>query len=280
MIAFVVLHYKNLDDTIACVESLKKIKGNKKIIVVDNHSLNEETQKVLESKVNDVIVLDENIGFAKANNIGIQFAKEKYNPKFVMVLNSDTEIQQIDFVDRVKKNAQKYKFDLLGGKIITKGDSCNPFPALDSKEKVMKEIKRAHKLITIYEHPFLFFLLNIYMKIKHIFKKPKKMENGKRLCKNVPLHGCAILFSKQYLDKYEDAFINDTFLFHEEDFLYERIKKDHLLTIYDPKIEVIHKEGSSLNKTFKNERKKKLFRETERLKSLKLLLEYIQEGKE
>ena len=56
MIAFVVLHYKNLDDTIACVESLKKIKGNKKIIVVDNHSLNEETQKVLESKVNDVIV--------------------------------------------------------------------------------------------------------------------------------------------------------------------------------------------------------------------------------
>ena len=71
MITFVILHYNNLSDTKECIASIKKLKGRKKIIVVDNHTLNEEESKNLEKEVNDLLLLEENLGFAKANNQGM-----------------------------------------------------------------------------------------------------------------------------------------------------------------------------------------------------------------
>ena len=89
---------------------------------------------------------------------------------------------------------------------------------------------------------------------------------------NVALHGCALIFSKKYVDKYKYPFYNETFLYHEEEFLYDRIVNDKLISVYNPNIKVYHEEGSSLKNNLKNERKSKLFREKERIKSLKLLL--------
>ncbi len=277
MITFVILHYNNLIDTKECIASLKKLKGRKKIIVVDNHTLDKESASVLENDVDDLLLLEENLGFAKANNLGIKLALEKYNPKFVVVINNDIVIEQENFIEIIRNDYDKYHFDMLGGKINTPGDSCNPFPALEHREVVLKEIDYTKKLIKIYENDFLTKLLKIYITLKRIVKRRKKMTNGKFLQEQVPLHGCAIVFSKNYLEKYEDPFYKETFLFHEEDFLYERIKKDNLISVYDPNLEVYHKEGSSLKKTFGNEREKKLFREQERLKSLILLEKYMKE---
>ncbi len=278
MIAFVILHYNNLKDTMECISSIKKLNGNKKIIVVDNHTLDEESAQIVEKEVNGLLLLEENLGFAKANNKGILYAVEKYNPKFVAVLNNDIEIHQENFMEIIREDYQKYHFDMLGGKINTPGDSCNPFPALESREVVLKEIAYTKKLIKIYENVFLTFLLKIYITLKHLVKKPRKMTNGTYLQEQVPLHGCALVFSKDYLEKYEHPFFEDTFLFHEEDFLYVRIKKDDLLSLYDPALEVYHKEGASLKTTYKKNREKKLFREQERLKSLMRLEKYMREG--
>ena len=277
MVAFVILHYYNLDETLHCIESIKKIKGSKKIIVVDNHTLNDGAAAMLKQQVDDLLLLQENMGFAKANNNAIKFAISKYNPQYVVALNNDIIIKQNDFIARIKEDDKKYHFDMLGGKILTEGDSCNPFPAYENEARILKEIKYLKKLITIYKSSFLTYLLNGYLKIKHTIKKPVKPTNGKHLQKNVALHGCCLIFSKQYLEKYEDAFCNETFLFHEEDFLYVRIKKDHLKTIYDPKLEVYHKESVSLKKVYKDERLKNLFKAEERLKSLELLIKYRKE---
>ena len=97
-------------------------------------------------------------------------------------------------------------------------------------------------------------------------------ENGKQEEQNVAVHGCAIIFSKKYVKKFPNVFYPNTFLFHEEDFLYYRIKKEKLLSLYSPEIEIVHKEGGSLEKMFKkNKRKKLLFRTEEIIKSLLLL---------
>ena len=88
MVAFVILHYKNFNDTIECIDSIKKIEGNKKIIVVDNNSLAETEIEKLKKIVDDIVLLNENLGFAKANNKGISLALE-YNPKFVVAINND-----------------------------------------------------------------------------------------------------------------------------------------------------------------------------------------------
>ena len=101
------------------------------------------------------------------------------------------------------------------------------------------------------------------------------MKNGDDILQNVPIHGCAIIFSKKYVEKYDYPFYNETFLFHEEEFLYQRVQKDHLISIYNPELEVYHKEGSSVKKSMKSERKSKLFKERERKKSLELLLKQM-----
>ena len=151
-------------------------------------------------------------------------------------------------------------------------ESVNPFPAFTTREAVEKEITRCNKLIKIYSSAFLTFMLSAYLGIKYTFIKVKKPVNGSNLKTGVPLHGCAIIFSNKYVDKYKYPFYNDTFLFHEEEFLYNRVLKDNLISLYDPSLKIYHKEGSSIKRKNKKTRNSKLFREKERIKSLELLL--------
>ncbi len=273
MNCFVVLHYKNLVDTLECISSIKQISGPKKIIVVDNHSLNEEEEKLLKKNADDLILLNENLGFAKANNIGCKLALEKYKPQFLIVLNNDTLINQKEFLKMIKEDYDKYNFAILGPKIITNnGDSTNPFPVYKTLEEVDKKIKYSEKLIKIYSNAFLTYLLETYVKIKGKIKKQPPPQNGSKRVQNVALHGCALIFSPNYFNNNSDIFDSRTFLFHEEEFLYQRMLKQKFITLYDPKIEIFHKEGKSMDSSHNsNERLKKKFRHKEIVKSLKIL---------
>ena len=275
MLSFIILHYKNISETTECLKMLKKIINNNEasIVVVDNNTLNAEEVLKIKKYTNDILILDKNYGFAKANNKGIEYARKKYNPNFYCVINNDVFIEQKDFIDKVKKIYEKYKFDMLGPKIDSPtGESVNPFPVFKDKKTIESEIKKCRKLIKIYNSSVLTSLLNLYMKIKRIFKRNIiKPKNGDKTLQNFPLHGCAIIFSKKYIEKYNDGFYNETFLFHEEEFLYQRILKDNLISIYEPTLHVFHKEGSSIKNNYKKIRKSKFFREKERLKSLLLL---------
>lgn len=275
MLCFIILHYKNISETIECLKMLKKIINNNEasIVVVDNNTLNAEEVLEIKKYTNDILILDKNYGFAKGNNKGIEYARKKYNPNFYCVINNDVFIEQKDFIDKVKKIYEKYKFDMLGPKIDSPtGESVNPFPVFKDKKTIESEIKKCRKLIKIYNSSVLTSLLNLYMKIKRIFKRNIiKPKNGDKTLQNVALHGCAIIFSKKYIEKYDEGFYNETFLFHEEEFLYQRILKDNLISIYEPTLHVFHKEGSSIKNNYKKIRKSKFFREKERLKSLLLL---------
>ena len=273
MISFVVLHYKNTSETLKCLEYLSKLHGEKSIIVVDNNTLDKTSEAKIALYTKDILKLDKNYGFAKANNKGINYAKKKYNPDFYITINNDVFITDQEILDKITKTYTKYHFDILGPFIDSPTkESVNPFPVIKTKEQLQKEITHCQKLIKIYQSAFMYFGLNIYLKVKHFIKKPTIPKNGKKLELNVPLHGCAIIFAKKYVEKYEYPFYNDTFLFHEEEFLYQRIIKDKLTSVYDPSIKVYHEESSSIKKSNKNIRLAKLFKEKERLKSLNLLM--------
>ena len=272
MFSYIILHYKNINETIECLTSLYELSQDSHFIVVDNNTLSSNDEKLIKRFTNDIIKLDKNYGFVKANNKGINYAKKKYNSDFYVIINNDVIIKQKDFENNIINDYKKYKFDMLGPKIDSPTkESVNPFPAIKTKDELINEINKCKKLIKIYNNSFLTILLKTYIKIKSIFVKHKKLKNGDKLLFKVPLHGCGIIFSKEYIDKYKDAFYNETFLFHEEEFLFNRTIKDNLISIYDPDIEIYHKEGTSLKRENKKERLKKLFREKERLKSLELL---------
>ena len=117
--------------------------------------------------------------------------------------------------------------------------------------------------------------------MKRKIRKPKHLLNGTTSCYDIAVHGCCIVFSKSYYQRYEDVFYPETFLYHEEEFLEFRRVKDHLISFYDATIEVFHKEGASLNQAFENqERKKLIFRNQEIVRSLSLLKQLMKEHKE
>ena len=275
MFSFIILHYKNIDMTLNCIKSLSGFK-NAKIIIVDNNTLNSEEEKELLDYNVDVLKLKQNAGFANANNKGIEFAEKKYKSKYYIVMNNDVIIKSNDFLEKIDDDYKKYNFDMLGPYIESPtGESVNPFPVISSKNEVEDEIDKCQRLIKIYSSGLLYGCLRIYLKIKQIFKKKRMAYNGADLKTMVPLHGCCIIFSKKYIKKYDYPFYNGTFLYHEEEFLYQRVLKDKVLSLYDPSLKIYHLEGASLKYSINNQRKRCLFREKERLKSLLLLIKEL-----
>ena len=102
-IGFVILHYNAYKETIQCAKSImdKLDTDRYEIIIVDNDSPN-KSLPIIQDELKDYkqihfIQLNENIGFAKGNNEGINYARKTLNCDFVCCLNNDTEIIQNDF---------------------------------------------------------------------------------------------------------------------------------------------------------------------------------------
>lgn len=278
MFSFIILHYKNIEETIECLTKLQSLFQDKcHMVIVDNNTLSKSEEKLIQKFTKDILKLDKNYGFAKANNKGIAYAKKKYKSKYYIVMNNDVYIDDANFLNIIEKDYKKYSFDMMGPYISSPSkESVNPFPVIKDIESLNKEILRCKKLIKIYSNPIMYFLLQIVLKIKHAIRKPNIPTNGDKTILDSPLHGCCIIFSDNYLKKYKYPFYDETFLFHEEEFLYQRVINDKLVSLYDPELKVFHKEGSSINKSNKKERLSKLFREKTRLKSLYLLIDVMQ----
>lgn len=109
-IALILVHYNTPKETRECLESLFKIqsKGFKHhIIIVDNGSQESLVlPKSLQRDGVEVIRSESNLGFTGGNNLGITFAREKYEPDFFLLLNTDTVVDP-EFLNILYKRAEK-----------------------------------------------------------------------------------------------------------------------------------------------------------------------------
>ena len=87
LLSIITINYNGLKDTCELIESLPKDNECMEVIVVDNHSLQDEASEI-EKRYPHVIVVrsNQNLGFAGGNNLGIQAAHGKY----IFFLNNDT----------------------------------------------------------------------------------------------------------------------------------------------------------------------------------------------
>src|SRR5665647_304787 len=93
MLGIVVLNYKTWDVTLKCVESIKETDNlPKKIFIIDNCSPNNSYEKLKEYYYNDamieIILANDNLGFAKGNNLGID-ACIRAGIKKAIITNND-----------------------------------------------------------------------------------------------------------------------------------------------------------------------------------------------
>ena len=146
---FLILHYQVIEETLKCVESIENINyKNKEIIIVDNNSPN-DTGKQLMKKFKDkknmhVILSSKNLGFAKGNNIGFEYAKKELKADFIIMCNNDVYIIQENFCELINKEYTNSSFAILGPRIILNNNTICTY---DDKMPTIKELKK-HKLIT------------------------------------------------------------------------------------------------------------------------------------
>lgn len=100
--AVVILNYNTFEDTVVCVDSIKKYTAcsSYKIFVVDNASPDKSGQLLASKYAQDdqvqVLASEKNLGFSGGNNIGIRKALEE-GFEHVYLLNSDIILQNDAF---------------------------------------------------------------------------------------------------------------------------------------------------------------------------------------
>lgn len=284
-VSFVILHYMSYKDTVECIESiLNNIDyTNYNIIVIDNNSSNDSGNKLIEKYKYDkkiyIEINNENLGFAKGNNIGYKIAKEKYGSRFIVVLNNDTIIDQKDFLNLIVHQYELSKYYVLGPDIIA-ADGVHQNPQR-LKGMTLNEIDQLIKLYNIQyirnKIIDIFKIHNIGKKIKKIIGKNEfiKINENKlfenKIMKDVQLHGACVIFSPLYIKEKDYAFYPETYMYGEEDILFYICKKNNYKIIFDPKIKIKHKEDASTNYVLNDEIKKRLFTIKNGKKSINIL---------
>jgi GT2 family glycosyltransferase len=91
----------------------------------------------------------------------------------------------------------------------------------------------------------------------------------------VKLHGSALVFSPDYLKKYDYAFYPETFLYCEESILFYFARKDGLITVYFPEAKIYHKEDVTSDYLNKKALMKRRFYLKNNIQSAKVLLKLL-----
>ena len=142
-VSVIIVHYLVKDLLRNCILSIQKyFQGfDYEIVVVDNNSPNLDWKVLIDEfdKVN-FIELKENLGFSKANNVGVKFAKGEY----VYILNPDTEIEGNYFKEILDFADAQQNFGALGLRMHDAKGNFLP----ESKRSVPALINSFEKLFT------------------------------------------------------------------------------------------------------------------------------------
>jgi GT2 family glycosyltransferase len=279
MFVFVILHYKTMDATVECVNSINQNFNNDKvIIIVDNNSPNgsgKDLSELYQDKENIIILRNlHNQGYARGLNTGIAYAKEHYSFDFIILLNNDTEIYGMNWDSTIHDKFNEYKFHVLGPDIIAL-DNSHGNPMVEKINGVPDLIKiMGTQLIDIvinflYLKKFTDNMKSFIKKLIRYHKPDLRIIDQDNL--NVQLHGSCLILSKLFFEKQEGLY-GDTFLYYEEEILRYLAKRDNLLLMYTPQIRLIHKEGLATKCDLGTYRKKEIFFNKHSFQSCRIFL--------
>lgn len=145
-VAIVVLTWENYEETADCLDSLRSVNyDNYRVIVVDNGSEDGSIDRLRrEYGWCEFLINDDNLGFARGNNVGISHALDT-GTDYVLLLNDDTVVQSgflnplVDTMKRYDRVAAVGGVNLLpgSGRIHNAGYVFHPW--LAAKGELLRE---------------------------------------------------------------------------------------------------------------------------------------------
>lgn len=281
IIGYVILHYFTYDSTVKTIQSIIDHDANAVIVVVDNCSPNGSGERLKEKFVKqvniEVLLLKENLGFAKGNNAGYKMLKEKYNVDYICILNNDVLILESDMKQKLYNAYRRYGFGILGPRIILRDGSENIFnknlQPLEYYENLLERMQELLDQVKSRSDLSLYFSDKMIKFKQFLSRKIKKGNLDTKINSDVLLHGCCIFFSPQFISKFDNAFYPGTFLYGEEELLYFKCQRNGLKSVYYPYITVQHFEDVATNSSVNRVKERLVRKLTNTIASLKIIIE-------
>ncbi|MDE5886269.1 MAG: glycosyltransferase family 2 protein [Muribaculaceae bacterium] len=226
-VSVIIVNYNTCDLTRKCIESIFKYTNglSYEIILVDNASTDQS--KSIFEKDNKIRYFYSNInlGFGKANNIGVEYSSGKY----LFFLNSDAFLTSnaiLQFFNDCERNPQ---IGALGGQLIWP-DGSNQTSYFDFPS-----------------------LKNIFLECLGLYR-PKQSESQNNsniiLLSNQFVSGADLFMPKKIFLKL-GGFYPGFFLYYEETDLQYHVFNSNSQIAFDSRIKIVHYNGGSQNTTKK-----------------------------
>lgn len=227
MLYIIILNWNGYKDTIECLESMRENEyQNYKVILIDNASSNEsvlELKKYIDSSNSfekiQLVENNENSGFAKGCNIGIDIAKKQTDCEYIWLLNNDTIV------------AKNSIFPLVETLKSKKADVVTPQINYFNPSNIVWNCGGK--------------ISNFGFRKYYFAKQSESVVPATDFLKVTFLTNCASMFRKEFFENYR---IDERFFFGEEDFslsLYCKKNKKKMLCILNSKI--YHKVSVSID---------------------------------
>ncbi len=253
-LSIIILNYNTKELTKKVIESLKKCLENEEnkninyeIILVDNASTDGSKdffeEYATENSKTSYIYNKSNLGFGKANNIGIQKAKGKY----ILLLNSDVIVTDVNFSKIINYFEKDEKIGVLTVKVMLSDKNIDPashrgFPTpwrsfcyFSKLEKITQKIPGVNKYFGGYHLT--------YKDLNHTHE--------------IDSPTGAFYFTRNSIMEAIQGFDETYFMYGEDLDMSLRIKKLGFKIIYFPYYQVLHlKNQSGLKSDFEKTAKK------------------------
>ncbi len=236
LVSIIILNWNGKKLLKDCLSSLFKLTSypNYKVIVVDNGSTDGSVEYVKKHFPKaDILPLDKNYGFSKGNNEGIKYALKKYNPKYILLLNNDTEIIQKDWLTKMVEVAESdKKIGIVGCSLL--------FPDRTLQHAGMRRFSEL--ILPSYIHRLSF----------------QKVQNNFRII--LVALGACFMIKKSVIDKIGKLDEIYTPASYEDLDYFVRARKAGFLAVCAHNVKIIHKVSLSWKKIFDLDRYKLITR--------------------
>ncbi len=120
-LVIILVNYNGFADTKACLKSIAKTIGELPFVIIVDNASNEKNELNDLASVYPKLKLifnKENLGFGRANNIGIQWGQENIDFDYVLLLNNDTLVESTTFHYLIEAFKIDVKIGITTGKIM------------------------------------------------------------------------------------------------------------------------------------------------------------------
>lgn len=228
LLSIIIVNYRSAGITCQCLSSLKPClqELDSEIILIDNGALSDDRcvyADIIPGLI--YIAINENVGFSRANNIGI----EKASGAYLLLLNSDTLFpdthaiaKTLQFLQEEEKNGA----GLVGCKLLNADGQYEPSFFPFRHDSVW--------LFAVLDNPLLYRFANVSRR----YREPAVVKDV------LDVSGAFMMMSKKVIERV-GPFDPDFFLYYEEsEWCRNRICR-HYRILYYPHAAIVHLGGGS-----------------------------------